>query len=364
MKITIFGLTITSSWGNGHATPYRALLCALHRQGVVVSFYEKDVPYYAIHRDLAHCDFCDVTLYASWDEVRSRALREAAESDIVIVASYCPEGARISDEVLDIPGPLHVFYDLDTPITLERLTAGGTDYLRREQVGAFDLYLSFTGGSLLGRLEDEYGARMARPLYGCVDPDVYHPVAIQPEFACALSYMGTYAPDRQDKLDALFLGPARWLPDERFLLAGCQYPSERQWPRNISRFEHIAPVQHPSLYSSSRATLNITRQEMAGSGFCPSGRFFEAAACGTAILSDWWNGLDSFFDPWREIAIVRSTADVLSQLQRSDGELQAMAKAARLRTLSEHTGKHRALELLAHCEEARHPRARIAEVTA
>ena len=314
MKITIFGLTLSSSWGNGHATPYRAILRALARLGARVTFYERDVPYYSAHRDFATCDFCDLRLYSEWAAVRHEALREASDSDVVIAASYCPEGARIIDEVLDLDGPLKIFYDLDTPITLQRLQEGPLDYLHREQIPLFDLYLSFTGGKILTRLENAYGARMARPLYGCVDPDLYFRVPVHQDFECVLSYLGTYAADRQEKLDKFFLEPARQRGDLDFVLAGSLYPWDWPWPGNVKRFEHVVPARHPALYSSSQATLNLTRQEMAASGYCPSGRFFEAAACGTPILTDWWEGLDQFFEPGREVHVIETSSDVLERI--------------------------------------------------
>jgi spore maturation protein CgeB len=364
LKITFFGLTISSSWGNGHATPYRAILRALSRRGVRLTFYEKDVPYYARHRDFVSCEYCDLQLYSDWQAVRSKALPEASTSDIVVVGSYTPEGARISDDLLALEKPQHVFYDLDTPITLSRLSEGPLDYLRRDQISEFDLYLSFTGGPALQRLERQYGARLARPLYGCVDPDIYHRLSPCDDFRCALSYVGTYAPDRQAKLDALFLEPSRRRPDLRFLLAGSLYPFDWTWPKNVRRCEHVAPAQHSSLYSSSRATLNVTRQEMAASGYCPSGRFFEAAACGTPILTDDWEGLDSFFDVQHELHVVRTPDDVLSLLSLAPGELQSAAERARCRALEEHTGERRAAEFLAHCEEAYQYKNSAAEVHA
>lgn len=353
MKITIFGLTISSSWGNGHATPYRAILKALHRTGVAVTFFEKDLSYYASHRDFSSCDYCDLVLYSDWMQVRSQALTQARESDVVITASYLPDGATISDELLNLPGPLHVFYDLDTPITLKKLATGGVDYLRSDQIPEFDLYLSFTGGEILHRLEHEFGAQKARPLYGCVDPDEYLPVAPRPNFRCSLSYMGTYSSDRQQKLEQLFLEPALRSPDEGFLLAGSLYPFHWQWPSNVRRLEHVAPSDHPALYSSSRATLNLTRGDMAEAGYCPSGRFFEAAACETPLLTDYWTGLDSFFDLKQELQVVSSANDVISALQSPDHDLRRMAGRARERTLEEHTGATRAQELLAYCVDAR-----------
>jgi spore maturation protein CgeB len=355
LKITIFGLTLSSSWGNGHATPFRAIVRALHRRGHRVTFYEKDVPYYARRRDFDHCDYCNLVLYDEWDRVRPQALREASASDVVVCTSYCPEGGRIVDDVLPLQRPLRVFYDLDTPITLQNLEQGDLEYLCRDQVGGFDLYLSFTGGRILDVLEQRWGARMARPVYGCVDPDVHNCVSERADFRCALSYMGTFAADRQDKLDALFLEPARRRPDSCFILAGSLYPREWTWPENVRLLEHVAPADHAALYSSSRLTLNITRDGMARYGYCPSGRFFEAAACGTPVITDRWPGLETFFSPGDELLVACGVDDVLRALDGSYEELSRIAWRARERTLSQHTGDERARDMLAFFEEARRP---------
>lgn len=353
MKITIFGLTISSSWGNGHATPYRAFLKALHRLGHAVSFYEKDTDYYAQRRDFSECGYCKLVLYPTWNDISSTAIAEAAESDVVIVASYCPEGARIADEVLNLPLPLKVFYDLDTPITLAQLEKGSVEYLRAEQIPAWDLYLSFTGGSILDELENRWKARMARPLYGCVDPEVHSRVPAREEYRSVLSYMGTYAPDRQEKLDRFFLEPARRMPDSRFVLAGSLYPWQWSWPGNVHIYEHVAPSEHPALYSSSRLTLNITRNGMARYGYCPSGRFFEAAACGTPVITDWWEGLHTFFAD-DELFVAHNSDHVQQALGSTDEELARMAQRAQQRTLDQHTGECRAREMLRAFDEARH----------
>ena len=361
MQIVFFGLTISSSWGNGHATPYRALLRALHDLNVEVVFYERDVPYYAKHRDFDSCDYCELILYKDWATIRRSALRRAQTADVVVTASYLPEGAQISEELLELERPLHVFYDLDTPITLKRMQNGGVDYLRADLIPQFDLYLSFTGGDILRTLERDFGARYAVPLYGCVDPDLYVRVASQQRFACDLSFMGTYAPDRANCIHDLFMAPAEKLSDHSFLLAGAMYPTEWAWPVGLKRVEHVAPADHPALYSSSRATLNLTRKEMAQSGYCPSGRFFEASACGTPLLTDEWQGLESFFHIGEELLVVRSTNDVVQALELPDAVLARMAARARERTLEEHTGRQRAKELLVACEGARQSKTAIAE---
>jgi spore maturation protein CgeB len=323
--------------------------------GHQVTFFEKDVPYYAKRRDFTSCDYCDLVIYPDWESVRSRALLAASESDAVITASYLPQGAQISDEVLEISRPLHVFYDLDTPITLGRLKDGDTDYLRRDQIPAFDLYLSFTGGRALNELRDDWGAREVNALYGCVDPEMHFRIEIPRPYHCKLSYMGTHAADRQKKLEQLFIEPARALPGEVFVLAGSLYPKNGEagfhCPPNVRRYEHVGPQDHSALYSSSGATLNITRAEMAAYGYCPSGRLFEAAACGTPILTDEWEGLNEFFGA-DEIFIVRDTESVLHALTSGNSDLQSRAERARERTLDQHTGDHRASELVGAIERA------------
>jgi spore maturation protein CgeB len=353
VKIVWFGLTISSSWGNGHATPYRAILRALSAMGHEIHFFEKDAEYYRSRRDFESCGYCRLTLYEDWTAIRRQALEEAGSADVVITASYLPQGQLINDEMLELDGPLRVFYDLDTPVTIKNLEAEGVvEYVRREQIPGFDLVLSFAGGPILLELEQKFAARMARPLYGCVDPDDHLRVEPVPEFACDLSFMGTYAPDRQARVEALFVRPARRRPDKSFVLAGSLYPWEWQWPENVRRVEHVPPQAHPAFYSSSRITLNVTRKEMALSGWCPSGRFFEAAACGTPVISDWWEGLDCFFDVVRDIRVVTRTEHVENVLNMPDSELRALAAHARERTLDDHTGLVRARQLLQYLEEA------------
>ena len=365
MRITFFGLTISSSWGNGHATPYRALIRALSRMGHEVTFFEHDVPYYAAHRDFTRCDYCELVLYPDLRSVYAYALIATALSDVVVMASYCPDGAIIADRILSIPEPLHVYYDLDTPVTLGKFARGEpVDYIRADQLKQFDLVLSFTGGPILCELEGKYGARMARPLYGCVDPDRYKRAACRAEFACDLSYMGTYAADRQRKLDELLLRPAAGAPEKQFLLAGSMYPAGLATPANLRRLDHVAPADHAALYSSSAWTLNLTRAEMAAWGYCPSGRFFEAAACGTPIITDAWAGLDRFFDPAQDLLVAADGKDVEGALDLPETARRRIAQRARERTLDEHTGAVRAREFVRACEEAATPHLTLSQEAA
>jgi spore maturation protein CgeB len=333
--------------------------------GHCVTFFEKDAPYYSKRRDFTRCDYCELVLYSDWESVRGHALSVAADSDVVITASYLPEGSTISDEVLQLNRPLHLFYDLDTPITLGKLERGDVEYLRRDQIPEFDLYLSFTGGKALDEIVHGWGARAAAPLYGCVDPEMHFRINIPKPYHCKLSYMGTHAPDRQQKVQDLFLDAARALPGEVFVLAGSMYPQNGDGgfycPPNVRRYEHVGPHDHSALYSSSAATLNITRGEMAAYGHCPSGRLFEAAACGTPIFSDEWEGLEEFFGR-DEIFIVYNTESVLAALGSSEKEMQRRAQRARARTLEENTGDRRARDLINAIEGISSIRYKAAEV--
>jgi spore maturation protein CgeB len=353
MKITFYGLTLSSSWGNGHATPLRAIVRAFARLGHQVTFFEKDVPYYAQHRDLASPDFCTLRFYDDWLSIRREALVAARASDVFVTTSFLPDGAAVLDELLPVAGPLRVYYDLDTAVTLSRWERGeAVDYVTPEQIAEFDLVLSFTGGRTLRELE-RYGVDRSAAIYGCVDPDVHFRTEVSERFASEFSYMGTYSPDRQHKLDALFFEAARQLQERKFLVVGSLFPDGLDWPQNVWYQPHLAPSDHPAFYSASRATLNITRGEMAAFGHCPSGRFFEAAACGTPLITDYFTGLEEFFDPYSEVLVAHETKDVLFGLRLPDSDLQRIAAAARERTLDQHTGIVRARQMLAAFERAR-----------
>jgi spore maturation protein CgeB len=354
MKIVVFGLTISSSWGNGHATLWRGLCRALAQRGHQVVFYERDVPYYAGSRDLTEVPGGDLVLYADWQEVRRRAAGDIGDADVAMVTSYCPDGIEATELVIGTAPVLTVFYDLDTPVTLSRLRRGETTtYIGPRGLADFDLVLSYTGGAVLERLKADLGARLVAPLYGHVDPDVHRPVDPVASYVSDLSYLGTYAADRQAALEALFIEPARRRPERRFLIGGAQYPQDFPWTANIFFVRHLPPPEHPAFFASSRLTLNVTRQAMAEMGWCPSGRLFEAAACGTPILSDWWEGLDAFFEPGRDILVGRTREDAVAALDLADAELHRLAENARARVLAEHTSARRARDFEAVIETAR-----------
>jgi spore maturation protein CgeB len=243
------------------------------------------------------------------------------------------------------------FYDIDTPITIDKLRAGDTEYLAPELVERFAVYLSFTAGPALEILADEFGARRPEAFYCFVDADAYTRVDAPARWA--LNYLGTYSAGRQPALERLLLAPARELPDRSFAVAGPMYPSDTEWPANVERIEHLPPAEHPSFYSAAWYTLNLTRPEMRALGYSPSVRLFEAGACGAAIISDPWPGLDTVFVPDEEILIADSAAEIVDILARSTPESRAgLGAAARRRVLAEHTADQRAEQLHALVSEA------------
>lgn len=357
LKFVFLGLSITSSWGNGHATTYRALLRELARRGHEVLFLEHDVPYYAMNRDLPEPPYGRTELYSSLDDLFGRFSGEVRSADVVVVGSYVPEGVRVGEWVCRVATGLRAFYDIDTPVTLRGLDAGGMPYLLAAQVSEYDLYLSFSGGPSLTRLSRDFGARAVRALYCSVDPEHYYPEPTA--LSWDLGYLGTFSADRQPALDRLLLESAHCWSAGKFVVAGPQYPMELEWPTNVSRLSHVAPPDHRAFYNAQRFTLNLTRRDMLVAGYSPSVRLFEAAAAGAPILTDIWPGLEQFFEPEREIALVRDSREVLDWLQRRPEEARvSLAEAGRRRVLAEHTAAHRAEALESYASELLAARAR------
>lgn len=345
MKIVICGLSITSSWGNGHATTYRALVRALHARGHEIAFFERDLEWYASNRDLPEPPFCRVHIYERWNAVQPLLRRELADADVAVVGSYFPDSADAITTVLDSNAAVKTFYDIDTPITVSKLRAGDAEYLTREQLKGFDIYFSFTGGPMLRELEEKFGAKRAVPLYCSFDPDRYRMSEPEARFRCDLSYMGTYAADRQPKLEMLLCEPAAQLPKKTFIVAGPQYPFDIRWPKNVNRIIHLEPKLHPPFYSSSHFTLNLTRKDMIDAGYSPSVRLFEAAGCGAAIISDTWQGIESFFAPGKEILLAESSHCVITYLTGlGASEAHAIGLRAQERVIAEHSAEKRAIQ--------------------
>jgi spore maturation protein CgeB len=344
LKIVILGLSITSSWGNGHATTYRGLCRELAARGHDILFLERDAEWYAANRDLPNPPYARTELYQDLAELKRRFASQIHDADFVIVGSYVPDGIAVGEWVAGIAEGATAFYDIDTPVTIANLVKGRSDYISAGLIPRYHIYLSFTGGPILKFLEEQYGSPMARPLYCSVDATLYFPE--QRELKWDLGYMGTYSDDRQPVLERLLLEPAREWHAGRFVVAGPQYPRSLRWPKNVKRFTHLSPARHRSFYNSQRFTLNVTRASMVAAGYSPSVRLFEAAACGTPIISDWWEGLDTFFEPDTEIFVSRSGAQTLEYLRDlPEPERRRAGYRAREVVLARHTARQRALEL-------------------
>jgi spore maturation protein CgeB len=355
MKIVVFGLTISSSWGNGHATLWRGFAHACATRGYRFKFFERDTPYYALNRD-PYPEYGETILYEDWESIRGDAARALVDADVAIVSSYCPDGIAASELVCETPRPVSVFYDLDTPVTLAKLARGErTTYIGPRKLADFDLVLSFTGGPVLEALRDKLDAKRVAPLYGHVDPDQHYRTAPRDQYASDFSYLGTYAADRQNALNTFFVEAARVRSQAKFVIAGAQYPLDFPWTDNIYFVRHLPPSEHSAFFSASALTLNITRADMAANGWCPSGRLFEAAACETPIVSDWWDGLDHFLAPESEILVVGTTEDALAALDLDDATKRRIGRAARDRILAEHTSAIRLAEFERHVGAARSP---------
>ncbi|MCB2053151.1 MAG: glycosyltransferase [Geminicoccaceae bacterium] len=343
MNIAIFGLSYSSSWGNGHATTWRALMRGLHERGHHVTFFERDVPWYASNRDLDHSAHGDLVFYSSlhpWSEIANRLV----DADAIVLGSYVPEGVALARRLIALDAAPLAFYDIDTPVTLAKLAGGDEDYLAADTIPHFDVYLSFSGGDALTILQRQWGARLAVPFYCGVDTGLYRPLSIPARWD--LGYLGTWAADRQPTLDRLLLEPARRMPERRFVVAGPQYPPGIAWPDNVERIDHVPPPEHPAFYARCRYTLNVTREAMIELGHSPSVRLFEAGACGAAILTDRWRGIEEVFEPGRELLIVDRSEDVTRLLQEESEPLaRRLGRAARERVLRDHTAGRRAQEL-------------------
>jgi spore maturation protein CgeB len=361
LNIVVFGLSITSSWGNGHATTYRALIKALSRRGHKIVFLERDVPWYRDNRDLPNPRYCSTELYESLADVPIRFGKLVSEADMVIIGSYVPDAIAIADWITMNATGVTAFYDIDTPVTLSGLERGDAEYITASLIPRFDIYLSFAGGPALDIIENRYGSPRARPLYCSVDPEFHAPIPCPKKYK--LGYLGTYSDDRQPVLERLLLEPARHAPHHRFAVAGPQYPAEIQWPDNVDLFSHLPPKAHPEFYCSQEFTLNVTRAAMVASGWSPSVRLFEAAACGVPMISDPWPGLDAFFAVGSEILVCERSADILSILNDTPAERRAeIAEAARRKVLAHHTADVRAAAVETYYREAL--RTNIVEVPA
>ena len=356
--LAIFGSSLVSAYWNGAATYYRGILHALHECGVEIVFYEPDAYQRQQHRDMADPEWARVVVYPATGEGVQRALRDASDADIVVKAS----GVGVFDELLETAIPLlarastmTIFWDVDAPATLERMRNDARDPFR-EQVGRYDLVLTYGGGPPVVEEYQRFGARECIPIYNALDPATHYPVPQDDRFAGDLAFLGNRLPDREARVREFFLEPARRLEDRTFVLGGSGWREGIELPSNVRYVGHVYTRDHNAFNCTPRMVININRDSMARTGYSPPTRVFEAAGAAACLICDAWEGLEAFLEPGREVLCVRSGEDVIEVLERTTPEAaRAIGEAARSRILSEHTYAHRAALLYRLLRDRRPP---------
>ena len=339
MKIAFWGSSLVSAYWNGAATYYRGILRALAQSGNQITFYEPDAYNRQQHRDIDDPDWARIVVYDPQDlnEV-GRYLAASAHDDVVVKAS----GVGVLDEFLEDrvaglpPSVCKVFWDVDAPATLERLASNKDDPFR-PLLPRFDLVLTYGGGK---RVTDEYcerGARACFAIYNAFDPDVHFPVAPDNRFAGDLSFLGNRLPDREARVEDFFLGAAQAAPEKRFVLGGSGW-ADKNVPANVTYVGHVYTADHNAFNCSARAVLNISRDSMARYGFSPATRVFEAAGAAACLITDAWEGIETFLEPEKEILVAHNGSDVAGIVQSlNEDRARSIGETARKRVLAEHT---------------------------
>jgi spore maturation protein CgeB len=340
LRLLFMGLSVSSDRGHGHAGVYRALLRELADRGHRVTFVERETADGAAPRPQS-LGSAELVTYRGTADLRERFRSALREADLVVLGSRLPDGLAVARWVLDVAEGATAFYDLDTPDTLAQLERGACRYLTPALVPRFSLYLSVTAGPALGLLSRAYGARQVQALPGSIDPRVHFPVNDPPRYDLGL--LANHRDDRQTRLESLLLDPARRCQEARFVVAGSGYPPGSLWPFNVVLRDHVQAAEHRHFFAEQRFALNITRLQMQRRGHSPSARLFEAAACGTPIISDRWPGLEELFVPDQEILVVQHGHQVIDHiLNLPEARRQQLASRARKRVLSEHNSARRA----------------------
>jgi spore maturation protein CgeB len=344
LKIVMLGPPLASSFGNGAAATYRGLVRELGARGHEVLFLERGPEREGARREGTKPVPGRVEVYPNLKELKNRHAAAVRDADFVLVGSHIAEGIEIGDWVTRTAQGATAFYDLNTAGTIANLFKGRAENISAALIPRYQMYLSFTGGPLLGQMEKQYGSPMARPLYCSVDARLYFPE--HTELKWDLGYLGAYSAERQSSLERLFLEPARRWSEGRFLVAGSSYPRSVRWPKNVKRVPLVPPAKRRAFYNSQRFTLNVSPPNVLTTGFAPASRLFEAAACGTPVITEFWPGLDTFFVPDEEILISHSPDETMIYLEEiSELERRRLGYRARERVLAKHTTRHRAAEL-------------------
>jgi spore maturation protein CgeB len=339
MKIAFWGSSLVSAYWNGAATYYRGILRALAALGHEITFYEPNAYDRQQHRDIEDPDWARIVVYDPQDPLEvDRYLKTSAKSDVVVKAS----GVGVLDGFLEErisrleESTCKVFWDVDAPATLERIAANLRDPFGTA-LPRFDLVFTYGGGT---RVIDEYrqrGARACFAIYNAFDPDVHFPQASDERFTCDLSFLGNRLPDREARVEEYFLRAAQLTPLHKFLLGGSGW-QDKPMPSNVVYRGHVYTAEHNAFNCSARAILNISRDSMARYGFSPATRVFEAAGAAACIITDHWEGIETFLQPGKEVLIARDGAEVACLVETLTHEkARSVGEAARRRVLEEHT---------------------------
>ena len=363
MRIAFYGSSLVSSYWNGAATYYRGMLKALAARGYDITFYEPDIGDRQSHRDIEPPDWCRVVVYDATVPALQRAAAEAAAADIVIKASGVGfEDERLLVEVMDRarPDALRLFWDMDAPATLAELR-DSPDHPLRLVLPELDMVLTHGGGDPVVAGYRTLGAEICVPIYNALDPQTHHPAEPQPRFAADLGFLGNRLPDREARVEDVFLGAAARLPRHKFLLGGAGW-QDKAMPPNVNYLGHVGTADHNAFNSTPMAVLNISREGMAQTGFSPATRVFEAAGAGACLITDAWRGIELFLTPDSEVLVARDGQDVADMVASlTPGRADAIGRAALERVRREHTYAHRADEADALFRAYRRPDRQTAE---
>jgi spore maturation protein CgeB len=348
MKIAFFASSLVSAYWNGAATYYRGIVRALHERGHRVTFYEPDAYERQQHRDMADPPWAKVVVYSaqSEDEVL-RTVEQARGADLVVKASGVGvHDALLERAVLELQGPATrvVFWDVDAPATLDRVHGDAADPFR-PLIPRYDLVFTYGGGEPVRQAYLGLGARDCVPIYNALDPATHHPVPPEPRFECDLAFLGNRLPDREARVEEFFLRAAAQLPDRRMLLGGSGW-GDKPLPANVQYLGHVYTADHNAFNCTPRAVLNVSRESMARYGFSPATRVFEAAGAAACLVTDAWEGLETFFEPGTEVLVAQSGDEVAQHVAALDAQrARAIGQAAYRRVLAEHTYAHRAAQV-------------------
>lgn len=348
LNIAFFGSSLVSAYWNGAATYYRGLIRALAERGHRVTFYEPDAFERQQHRDMEDPPWASVVVYnAQGTDGVKRCLEQAAGADVIVKAS----GVGVFDELLESavlelqrPGKIVAFWDVDAPATLERVRSNPADPFAA-LIGRYDLILTYGGGQPVVSAYTQLGARRCVPIYNALDPHTHHPVEPRERFAADLGFLGNRLPDREARVEEFFLKAAAMLPGRTFLLGGNGW-HDKAMPANVKYVGHVYTRDHNAFNCTPLAVLNINRESMARFGFSPATRVFEAAGAGACCITDEFVGVETFFEPGREILTARDGQQVAQLLAELTPDAAGrIGAAARSRALAEHTYAHRAAQV-------------------